>query len=82
VVRIHEWDAPDSTLYTVRFLILTEGKSGWTVDQHSARYRALERSVLKRAAERAGFAHIAWRAADEVPFHQPVMTGLKEGVET
>jgi len=31
-------------MYTVRFLILTEGQSGWTVEQYSTRYRALKRS--------------------------------------
>jgi hypothetical protein len=69
-------------MYTVRFLILTEGQSGWTVEQFSTRYRALERSSLKRAAEFAGFGRIAWHTAEEVPFHQPVMTGLKEEVQS
>jgi glycine/sarcosine N-methyltransferase len=80
VVRLHDWDAPDSPMYTVRFLILTEGQSGWAVEQFSSRYRALKRAVLGRAAELAGFVRIAWHTAEEVPFHQPVMTGLKEGV--
>jgi glycine/sarcosine N-methyltransferase len=77
VVRLHDWDAPDSPLYTVRFLVLTEGQSGWTVEQYSTRYRALKRSMLKQAAERAGFVRIAWHTAEEVPFHQPVMTAKK-----
>jgi SAM-dependent methyltransferase len=77
VVRLHDWDAPDSPMYTVRFLILTEGQSGWTVEQHSARYRALKRSELKRAADLAGFERIAWHTAEEVSFYQPVMTALK-----
>jgi len=74
VVRLHDWDAPDSPLYTVRFLILTEGGSGWTVEEHSTRYRALQRSELKRAAEHAGFVRIAWHTPEEVRFYQPVMT--------
>ena len=82
VVRLHDWDAPDSPMYTVRFLILTEGQSGWTVEQYNTRYRALKRSVLKRAAELAGFVRIAWHTAEEVSFYQPVMTGLKEGVQS
>lgn len=82
VVRLQDWDAPDSPMHTVRFLILTEGQSEWTVEQHSTRYRALKRSVLKRAAELAGFVRIVWRTAEEVPFHQPVMTGLKERVQS
>lgn len=32
VVRLHEWDAPASRLYTVRFLILTEREDGWSVE--------------------------------------------------
>lgn len=79
VVRLHDWDAPDSPMYTVRFLILAEGQSGWTVEQYTTRYRALKRSELKRAAELAGFVRIAWHSAEEVSFYQPVMTGLKAG---
>ena len=66
-------------MYTVRFLILAEGQSGWTVEQYTTRYRALKRSELKRAAELAGFVRIAWHSAEEVSFYQPVMTGLKAG---
>jgi glycine/sarcosine N-methyltransferase len=80
VVRLHDWDDPDSPMYTVRFLILTEGQSGWTIKQHSTRYRALKRSELGEAADLAGFVRIAWHTAEEVPFYQPVMTALKEGV--
>jgi SAM-dependent methyltransferase len=82
VVRLHDWDAPDSPMYTVRFLILTEGQPGWMVEQHCTRYRALKRSELDGAAELAGFVRIAWHAAEEVPFYQPVMTALKEGVQS
>jgi hypothetical protein len=69
-------------MHTVRFLILTEGQSGWTVEQFSTRFRALTRSALKRAAELAGFVRVTWHTAEEVPFHQPVMTGLKEAVQS
>jgi hypothetical protein len=69
-------------MHTVRFLILTEGQSEWTVEQFSGRFRALTRSALKRVAELAGFARITWHSAEEVPFHQPVMTGLKEAVQS
>jgi glycine/sarcosine N-methyltransferase len=82
VVRLQDWDAPDSPMHAVRFLILTEGQSGWTVEQFSGRFRALRRSDLKRIAELAGFVRITWHTAEEVPFHQPVMTGLKEAVES
>jgi len=82
VVRLHDWDAPDSPMYTVRFLILTEGPSGWTVEQHSTHYRALKRSELDGAAQLAGFVRTAWHTAEEVAFYQPVMTALKEGVQS
>jgi SAM-dependent methyltransferase len=82
VVRLQDWDAPDSPMHTVQFLILTEGQSEWTVEQFSGRFRALTRSALKRAAELAGFARITWHSAEEVPFHQPVMTGLKEAIQS
>jgi glycine/sarcosine N-methyltransferase len=79
VVRLQDWDAPASPMHTVRFLILTEGQSGWTVEEKfSARFRALTRSALKQAAELAGFGSVIWHTAEEVPFHQPVMTALKE----
>ena len=29
-VRLHEWDSPDSALYTVRFFVLTERAAGWS----------------------------------------------------
>src|SRR5947208_9700526 len=35
-LRMHDWDAPDSPLYTVRFFVLTETESGWTLSHHSA----------------------------------------------
>jgi SAM-dependent methyltransferase len=83
VVRLQDWDAPGSPMHTVRFLILTEGPSEWTVEEKfTARFRALTRSALQRAAELAGFVRITWHTAEEVPFHQPVMTGLKEAVQS
>ena len=81
VVRLQDWDTPDSPMHTVRFLILTEGQSEWTVEHFSGRFRALKRSVLKRAAELAGFERVTWHTAEEVPFHQPVMTALKEAIQ-
>jgi glycine/sarcosine N-methyltransferase len=81
VVRLHDWDAPDSPMYTVRFLILTEGRSGWTLDNYSTRYRALKSAELIRAAELAGFVHVSWHTAEEVHFYQPVMTGLKSDAD-
>lgn len=79
VVRLHDWDAPDSPMYTVHFLILTEGPSGWSVSHHSARYRAIGRQALTSAAARAGFTDIRWHEGDAIGFHQPAMTAVRDG---
>ena len=76
VIRLHDWDSPESPMYTVRFLILTEGSTGWSVSHHSARYRAIGRNALTLAAANAGFTGIEWHEAEEIGFHQPTMTAL------
>jgi glycine/sarcosine N-methyltransferase len=79
VVRLHDWDAPDSPLYTVHFLILTESSTGWSVSHHSARYRAIGRQALTLAAAKAGFTKIQWHEAEDIGFFQPAMTALRDG---
>lgn len=74
VVRMHDWDAPDSPLYTVRFFFITETADGWELAHHDARYRAMPRAELTASAATAGFRDIVWREADDVGYHQPVMT--------
>jgi glycine/sarcosine N-methyltransferase len=74
VVRLHDWDAPDSPYYTVRFFFLTETEDGWTMTHHGARYRAMPRTELTAAASAAGFDDIAWREAGDVGYHQPILT--------
>jgi len=74
LLRLHDWDAPDSPFYTVRFIVLTETASGWTAEEHSTRYRAVGRAALTTAAADAGFADIAWLDSDAAAWHQPVMT--------
>jgi SAM-dependent methyltransferase len=73
VVRVHEWDAPDSPLYTVRFLILTHHDGRWQVTDHATRYRALPAADLTNSATRAGLVDVRWFTAEEASFHQPVM---------
>jgi glycine/sarcosine N-methyltransferase len=72
VVRMHDWDAPDSPLYTVRFFFITESEDGWELAHHAARYRAMPRPELEAAARAAGFDEIAWR--EDVGYHQPILT--------
>jgi glycine/sarcosine N-methyltransferase len=74
VVRMHDWDAPDSPYYTVRFFFITETGEGWQLTHHDARYRAMPRAELTAAAATAGFEEIVWREADDVGYHQPIMT--------
>lgn len=72
-VRLHEWDAPDSPLYTVRFLILTHEDGRWHVADHATRYRALPAAQLTDSASRAGLIGITWLTAEQTGFHQPIM---------
>jgi glycine/sarcosine N-methyltransferase len=77
IVRLHDWDSPDSPMHTVRFLVLTEFATGWTIEQHSVRYRAVGRESLTRIATAAGFKRVLWHTAEQVGFHQPVMTAFR-----
>ena len=76
LVRLHDWDNPDSPMYTVHFLVLTEGQAGWTVAHHSSRYRAVGRATITRTAEEVGFTQVTWYAGKDVRFYQPVMTAV------
>jgi glycine/sarcosine N-methyltransferase len=38
LVRLHDWD-PERPFYTVRYLVLTESGDGWSVAEHTTRYR-------------------------------------------
>jgi SAM-dependent methyltransferase len=71
-VRLHDWDGADSPLYTVRFFILTENESDWTLAHHATRYRAITRAALAQRARDAGFEDTEWLSPKG--FHQPVMT--------
>jgi glycine/sarcosine N-methyltransferase len=78
-VRMHDWDGPDSPLYTVRLFIITETAVAWTLTQHATRYRAFKSEELTRVARDAGFVDSVWRPGDSVGFHQPVMTATNPG---
>lgn len=78
VVRLHDWDAPDSPLFTVRFFVLTESGGRWTLAHHSTRYRAITSGALSRAAEDAGLKDITWLSGEDTGFHQPVMTAVNQ----
>jgi glycine/sarcosine N-methyltransferase len=73
-VRMHDWDAPGSPLYTVRFFVLTETDEGWTLAQHATRYRAITSRALAQAARDAGFTGPTWHRGAVAGLHQPVLT--------
>ncbi len=79
VVRLHEWEAPDSPLYTVRFLILTQEQGSWHIADHATRYRALPAARLTDSATRAGLTDLAWLTAAEASYHQPIMVAQRPG---
>ena len=76
LLRLHDWDAPNSPMYTVHLLVLTEGRQGWLVVDHSTRYRALKRGAITEAAHDAGFTQVNWYTSDQVGYYQPVMSAL------
>jgi glycine/sarcosine N-methyltransferase len=76
-VRLHDWDAPDSPFYTVRFFVLTDTGSDWTLTQHSTRYRAIRADALGRVARGVGFKDVAWHSAENTGHHQPLMTAAR-----
>jgi SAM-dependent methyltransferase len=76
LVRLHDWDSSDSPMYTVHFFVLTEDPTGWTVTQHSGRYRAVGRATITRVVRDAGLTQVTWYTGEEVRFHQPVMTAV------
>jgi SAM-dependent methyltransferase len=59
LVRLHDWHESEPW-YDVRYLLLTETATGWTVDERRSRYRALTRRELEDAAAEAGLGDVAW----------------------
>jgi glycine/sarcosine N-methyltransferase len=74
LLRLHDWDA-DRPCYTVRYVVLTEAQGGWTVVEHTTRYRAITREELTREAQVAGFNRISW-PTEQVVGNQQVMTAF------
>lgn len=75
VVRLHDWDGPSSSFYTLRFLICTEQEDDrWSVDHHQVRYRAIMRHAFNDLVQQVGFTDITWHSGEDVNFPQPVLT--------
>ncbi len=73
LVRLHDWDSPDSSFYTVRLLVLTEQEAGWHVAEHSARYRAITRQRLAELAVAAGWTRVQCLEPQTSGFFQPLL---------
>jgi SAM-dependent methyltransferase len=67
------WDWEDEEHVVTQFILTLHPADGWTMKTYTTRYRALRRSVLSEALERAGFHDVRWLKADEAGFYQPVV---------
>lgn len=79
LVRLHDWDSPESSFYTVRLLILTRQDSGWNVAEHATRYRAITRERLAALTVEAGWTRVQWLEPQTSGFFQPLITGTNPG---
>ena len=73
VARFHDWDGPESPLHTVWFFVLRETDAGWTLEQHSVRYRAITRAALASLADEAGLRDVGWIEPDATGLPQPLL---------
>jgi glycine/sarcosine N-methyltransferase len=73
LLRLHDWEGPESSFYTVRFLVLTEQDAGWRVAEHAARYRAITRQRLADLALAAGWTDVQWQEPRSSGFFQPLL---------
>src|SRR4051794_22884561 len=72
LVRLHDWDDDH---YTVRYVVLTEAQDGWTVADHTTRYRAITLAELTLALEAARF-HPVPSPAERVVGDQQVIVAF------
>lgn len=77
VARLHDWDGPESPLHTVWLFVLTETDAGWSLEQHSVRYRAITRAALARLAEAAGLQDVVWLEPDATGLGQPLLAARR-----
>lgn len=75
---VHQvWDWLDSRRYRVHLYITEETATGWRCRHHAGLYRALLRGELEAALDAAGLADVAWHAAADTGFHQPIVTARR-----
>lgn len=75
---VHQvWDWLDARCYRVHLYVTEETETGWQCRHHAGLYRALPRGELEAALEAAGFTDVAWNAAADTGFHQPMVTARR-----
>lgn len=72
-VTFQVWDWEEEEYVVTQFILMLHPADGWSMKTYTTRYRALRRSVLSAALERAGFHDVRWLTADEAGFYQPVV---------
>jgi glycine/sarcosine N-methyltransferase len=65
--------------YELHVYLTLETESGWRVKHFASTYRALRRSDLNRALQRAGFTDIRWLEPGTTSFYQPIVIATKSG---
>jgi glycine/sarcosine N-methyltransferase len=68
-----EWQN-DGEHVRIHLFVLRERDDGWRADVHTTWYRALGRSMLTEALERAGFVDVRWHEPSASGFYQPIVT--------
>lgn len=72
-ITFQVWDWEEEEYVVTQFILTFHPAGGWSMKTYTTRYRALRRSTLSDALERAGFHDVRWLTADEADFYQPVV---------
>lgn len=63
--------------YEAHLFILKENDGKWETEEHTVKYRALLRSELTEALEKAGFTDVRWQMPEESGYYQPIVIARK-----
>ncbi len=72
-VAFQVWDWQEEEYVVTQFILMLHPADGWSMKTYTTRYRALRRSTLRSALERAGFHEVRWLMPEEAGFYQPVV---------
>ena len=74
VHQVWQWQGEQ---YALHVYITLETESGWKVKHFDSRYRALRRSDLNHALQKAGFHGIHWLEPGMSSFYQPIVIATR-----